>query len=135
MEDKNFIWDWLKHEQEIVTSRGNFIIVAQSMLIAAAAALSLKSELFPLLLALVICIAGFGISLLWLFVNLKHIFNTGRKLWEKMSSLDSNWCEIRSGEDWPNWWPRSHHLVGIVLPSIIILLWISWAVILLFSLP
>jgi len=123
-QERQFYWDWLKHEENIVTNRSNFFLVAEAMFVAAVATLWSQSENASQLATLSTCIAALLITSAWLFVNVKHIEHTGHKIREKLKELDPRVKEIR---DYKGIWNlRAFKLIGYGVTGILLLLWIVW---------
>lgn len=94
MDDRDLCWDWIKHEGNVFNARGNFFLVAESMLLLAMATLasdSPKSSVFSLL----ICAAGIFVTLIWLYVNGKHR-NTQAIIVRKLEDVDYHYKRIKN---------------------------------------
>jgi len=124
-----FYWDWLKHEENIFTNRSNFFLVAEAMFLAAYAALSTTKNKAEFMVVFSLCMAGFFITLVWLFVNAKHIINTGKQIREKLEDADERVKKIRDVKG--IWRLRSLKLIGYIIPSILLVLWTMWGAVLL----
>jgi hypothetical protein len=74
--DREFYWDWFKHEEDISTNRGNFFLVGQSMLFAAYAALRAASSPPPFSTISSICCLGIYGASIWLLLSYLHLFRT-----------------------------------------------------------
>ncbi len=66
MDDKTFYYDLAKFEVEMVASRGNFLLVFQSMLFGAVASLADKQTFIPLWLLIAL---GLATSIIWWYMN------------------------------------------------------------------
>ncbi len=109
-------WDWLLHEDNLFSSRVNFFVVAQSMLLIAFAINSYENPSLTMILAL----AGILFVLVWLYVSICQIYFLINRIKEKLEEKLPEY-RVRKGI-WllgePNIW------LGIVFPSILILVWI-----------
>ena len=86
--DKEYYWDWLKHEDNLFTNRNNFFLIAEGMLIAAVAGLldsGLQNSQSSVLL---LCLAGLFVSFIWVFANLKHLVATEPKIKEELHATE-----------------------------------------------
>jgi hypothetical protein len=119
MDEKEFLWDWLKHENNILANRGSFFLIAESVLFAIIAG-RFSSTTSPLPWTLYV--SGITITLVWLFVNLKHIYGTHQLIEDKLKTFkDHPWTKIQENRaKWP--W-SNHKLFGIFLPSLFLVLW------------
>jgi len=129
MNEDEFLWDWLKHENNIFANRGSFFLIAESALFAIIAT---KSSTTTLAAQCVLFATGFLITLLWLLVNIKHIFGTHRLIGNKLKGKDHLW--FKSREELAKWPWSNHKLLGIGLPALFLLLWTFLFVLYLFSL-
>ena len=123
MEESDFYWEWLKLENTIFNNRGSLFLVAEAMLIAAVAAWASSSPLSKV----VIACSGLLITLIWLLVNIKHIFGTHRVIIKGLEKDNEHpWrnaaTERTSRYPWSN-----HYLLGICLPLILLILWVTVA--------
>lgn len=112
MNEQDFYWDWLKHENNTLSNRVNYFLVAHSMLLVAATA---DCQKWPF------CLAGVITSIIWLLVNIKHVFRTHRLIVDKLRSVQHYWAastENRGSGLWSN-----NVLLGIFLPATVLLLW------------
>lgn len=101
MEDREYYWDWMKHEDNLFTNRNNLLLVAESMTFAAVATVQAGTaghSTFGVLLAA----AGFFITLIWMFASLKYLVPTDPPLKRKLREIDP----IRKDFDHArsNWW-------------------------------
>jgi hypothetical protein len=88
-DDAQFYWDWAKHEENLLTNRGNFFLVAQSMLLAGVAALWAgdSNPIGPF--CLLFCALGVATSTVWLRVGLLHHTQTRAPLRAKLRDSES----------------------------------------------
>ena len=70
LDDRSFYWDWAKHEENLLTNRGSFFLVGQSMLFAGVATLRSVSEASARPALPVFYGLGIFIALIWLGVGL-----------------------------------------------------------------
>ena len=128
MNEDEFLWDWLKHENNIFANRGSFFLIAESALFAIIAT---KSSTTTLAAQCVLCVTGLLITLLWLLVNIKHVLGTHRLIEKKLKDKGHPWSKIQKERTkWP--WPN-HILLGIALPVLFLVLWIFLFVLYLYS--
>ena len=119
-EKKNFLWDWLNHENNIFTNRGSVFLLAETLLFVIIST-GVNNSIVP---QNIMIIAGLVITLIWLLVNLKHIYGTHRVIVNELN-LDPNyvWNEVRKKRKKIFFW-SNHFLLGILLPFIFLLLWL-----------
>ena len=124
---KEFLWDWLKHENGVLANRGSFMLLAESILVASVVMISTESPIPQW----IICVCGFIITAIWLFVNLKHIYGAHRVLDRKLKDKDNQYKEILNemSEQTIFWiiklkW-RNHFLLWIGIPIVFLSIWIS----------
>jgi len=120
MGDREFYWDWLKHEAEILTSRGNLFLVAESMLVAAHATMAVVSQPQRDVPLWAVCTAGLFVTCIWLLVNLKHVCITIPSIQEALRKVEPRWDKIAQKR---RNWPSNARLLGIVMPLGLLLLW------------
>jgi hypothetical protein len=123
MEEKEWYWDWIKHEGNIFTNRGNFFLVAESMLLVAVFALAAGSnhqESFLLLSY----IGGIFVILIWLYVNCKHK-KTQAIIVNKYKELCPQYNKIKSNVKMCPWCIANHTMMGIILPFGFLIIWVT----------
>lgn len=120
-EEEKFVWDWLKHENNILTNRGSFFLIAESVFFAIVATNTSTTSIVP---AGLLYTTGLLITYIWLLVNIKHIYVTHPLITKKLNTFEDHpWIKIK--EYRKKVWPLSNHkLLGIFLPSLFLLLWI-----------
>jgi len=119
MDDREFYWDWLKLEVNTLTARGNFFLVAESMLLLAVVRLwevPDRQRDFPLWLLI---LGGLFLTTIWLVVNLKHVIRTIPEIQKHLSSIEPRW---KSVVDSRSRWPKNNRLLGIFL--LWVLVWV-----------
>ena len=85
MDEKEWFWDWIKHEGNVFNARGNLFLVAESMLIVSFST-TLTSELINIIVVrIAIIILGIVFTLSWFYVN--------RRLDWRLVFLSSNYLE------------------------------------------
>ena len=101
MKNREFYWDWLKHENQILASRGNFFLVAESMLLMAVATLWTDNpmERTRLIFMFGISATGLIISWIWLQVNVKHICGTHKAIGQKLKRIEPRWRNTKQLRD------------------------------------
>ena len=120
MDDDEFFWDWVKHEDNIFTNRGSFFLLGETMLMAAVAALLAASKPVPRTWMIVIQGSGIFISTVWLYVSAFHVAVTQKRLKTKLADADSRSVGLTAHP----WRIHSHLLMGIVLPAGVLIVWI-----------
>ncbi|MBE9572655.1 MAG: hypothetical protein IMF11_18675 [Proteobacteria bacterium] len=153
MKNREFYWDWLKHENQILASRGNFFLVAESMLLVAFATLWDDESMKRLFLLLGISVAGIIMSWIWLQVNVKHVCGTHKAIANKLNIMEPRWRNRKKSRatllrQKPKFrillplnrtfiyvkkdkaaigsynLPRNHDILGIVMPLVVLILWV-----------
>jgi hypothetical protein len=122
MDDRDFYWDWIKHEGNTFTNRGSFFLVAESMLLVVIATLGVSFSSAKTIPLLTVNLAGIFVTMVWLYVNFRHIFVTMRAIGEKLKSHEARWDEIVKHR---RKWPSNNIIMGIVLPGGLLVLWMT----------
>ena len=119
--EKEIYWDWLKHANNIFVNRGNFFLIAESAFIAIIATRSFIALIYP---AWIYFLTGLLITLIWLIVNIKHIYGTHKLIQNELKKFEDHpWTKTQKKRQ--KKWPWSNHLLlGIILPSIFLLFWL-----------
>jgi hypothetical protein len=120
-DDKDYYWDWLKHEDNLFTSRNNFFLVGEAMLLTATAAFYSASKTPKLPILIVLTVAGLFVTLVWLTANMKHVLATEQHIKKKLWRVEPRRSEIDAMR---KNWPRNHVLIGILLPGGLVIAWI-----------
>jgi len=121
MDDSEYHWDWLKHEDNLFTNRNNLLLVAESMTFAAVATIQAGTgkPAHGILLAAV----GLFITLIWLFASLKHLVSTDPPLKRKLREVDPRRNDFDLARS--KWW-SNHWLIGFILPFGLLIIWVIW---------
>lgn len=119
--DADFYWDWVKHEDNLFASRGSFFLVGEAMLLSAYATLLSKLD-NSMYTAYVFCLSGITVTLIWLYVNVRHIYKTQKMIKKYLHQIEPRWAKIAEKR---NSWPSNHRVMGIILPMILFLAWIA----------
>lgn len=114
MEDQNFYWDWIKHEDVLFTARMNFFLVGESILFGAA----LVTNTLPLT---ILCLVGVIASATWLWINISQSFLTVHRIVTKLEEVEPRWREINVAR---RPWVYVDLFVGILLPCSFLILWL-----------
>lgn len=124
-DDRTFYWEWAKHEENLFTNRGNFFLVGESMLFAAAA--TLRSVDQPAAASALPIVLGLGIfaSCIWITVNLLHHFHTRVPLQAKLNECEPRRAAIATTSGKSSLLVKSHFWIGVVMPAGILLAWIA----------
>lgn len=127
MEDKDFYWEHLKHEDTLFSNRASFYLVGESILLAgvvlflAPLQTSMGQGQQPVRVPLgPFCLAGSVIAIVWLFANLKHLLTNNRHVKAKLQDCHPAWAAIASGR---RHWPSVNWVVGLVLPALFFFVW------------
>ena len=121
--DREFYWDWFKHEEDISTNRGNFFLVGQSMLFAAYAALRAANSL-PFSAISSICGLGIYAALIWLLLSYLHLFRTRTGLIRELRSSEKRvYVTKRFESERGHRMHGSFNLMHTVLPVGILVTW------------
>jgi hypothetical protein len=127
MEDKDFYWEHLKHEDTLFSNRTSFFLVGESILLA-----GVVSFLAPLQTSMgqgqqpvhvplgPFCLAGLVVAIVWLFANIKHLVTSNRQIKAKLQDCHPAWAAIASGR---HHWPSVNWIVGLVLPALFFFVW------------
>jgi len=124
MKDSEFFWEWLQLENTIFNSRGSLFLVAESMLIAAISAWSPDSLLFKQL----VYFGGFFVTVIWILVNMKHIYGTHRAIIEGLRRDEEHPWNSAAKERTDKFHWSNHTLLGILLPLVFLLVWLALAI-------
>ena len=127
MDEKDFYWEHLKHEDTLFSNRTSFFLVGESVLLAGAV-----SFLAPLQASMIqgqppvrvhlgpFCIAGVFIVMFWLYANIKHLLTSNRHIKAKLRTCHPAWAEIANGR---RHWPSVNWVVGLGLPALFFFVW------------
>lgn len=127
-DDRVFYWDWAKHEENLLTNRGSFFLVGQSMLFAGVATLRSVSEASARSALPVFYGLGMFIALIWLGVDLGHYFRTRKPLQEMLNKCEPRHLIIPSGgQNQP--WLKSNLWMSVIMPIGILAAWACLAAI------
>ncbi len=74
--DRDFYWDWAKHEEMLLANRGSFFLVGAAMLFAGVASLRVSGRPAAVTGAVVFCGLGIFVTVVWALVYLLHHLNT-----------------------------------------------------------
>ncbi|WP_281558198.1 hypothetical protein [Thalassomonas sp. RHCl1] len=116
MTDKEFYWDWHKHEDTLFTARGNFFLITESVfLIGMIRLVAADISFLSFILFLLLDSVGITISIIWICSSYKQIFITERLIKNKLKLLEPKWSKISAlGAKQV----KVHNLIGIVLPIV-----------------
>ena len=117
-----FVWNWLLHEDSLLTNRVNFFLVAESMLVAAFATLVASSNHRLLLASYAIAAAGVLFALMWWYVSKWSLRKTVWRLRALARKGIPIYDEVCSGRKTPI---GAHRLMGEYLPITIALMWVA----------
>ncbi len=114
--DQDFYFEWVRHEDQNFTNRCGLFLVAESLLFVGAPCAPGASN-SPMY-------AGLAIVVIWLYVSVFHIYGTHRHLKNKWSEVDPR---VAGAKGWPFKLFGSHTMMGIVLPMVLGVAWITAA--------
>jgi hypothetical protein len=120
LDDRAFYWDWAKHEENLLTNRGNFFLIGQSMLFAGVATLRSAQETLSYSVLPVFYFLGIFISLIWIGVGFAHNQLTRKQVG---AALDTNEPRHKSIAE-NAWWLKSNFWMSIIMPIGILAAWV-----------
>jgi hypothetical protein len=143
-DDRNIVWNWVMHEDNLFSTRISFFLLAQSILIATAATLlnslvglhatnnSIRIEVFGLVMAL--DLAGAALTLVfWYIFNMNE--NGIITLTQQLKSVDEMYRKLdsmRSSEREGHWYFRTifhkngpNVVIKNLLAPIVLFIWIA----------
>jgi len=136
MTEDEYLWDRIKHEENLFTSRANFFLVAEALLAA-----GLANDK----LARFFCWLGVGISVLWVLVVVLQGTKTWRPLQSRILQIqeDRNKAGDTATKDvatyyhtaYKKGWLRSWLVMGIMVPALLAIAWLIAALFLLNEKP
>jgi hypothetical protein len=95
MDDTEWLWDYLKHFETTYSSRINFFLVAESMLMVSYATVIVNANYVILkFIALLISILGILYTYYWFKINKKGIYG-GKNLMDRFGNMHTPYKEIR----------------------------------------
>jgi hypothetical protein len=121
MDDSEYYWDWLKHEDNLFTDRNNLLLVAKSMTFAAVA--TIQAGTGKSVHGILLAAAGLFITLIWLFASLKHLVSTDPPLKRKLREVDPRRNDFDLAR---SKWRFNHWLIGFILPFGLLIVWVIW---------
>ena len=121
--EQDWYWDWIKHEGNIFTARGNFFLVAESMFLVVVATLASIYEKHVTLLVYT-CSGGIFITLIWLYVNGKHSHLQGIIV-NKLKEIYNPYKDVKKLSKHCPWCIANHTMMGIFLPIGLLVLWVA----------
>lgn len=121
-DEKDWYWDWIKHEGNIFTARGNFFLVAESMLLVVVATLA-SNYVQHITFLIYSCSAGLFITFIWLYVNGKHNHLQGIIV-NKLKDIYPPYKEKKEMSRRCPWCIPNHNMMGIILPVGLLILWV-----------
>jgi hypothetical protein len=119
--EREFYFDFLKIQVQLITSRNQFLLVFQSMLLASLGVLYGRSAFFPIWLIIVI---GLIVSLAWLYVNM--VSHTNEKyLEDTLTAHDERFAAVvHARKNHPFLTAGdSSEVITFLFPSLMIMMW------------
>jgi hypothetical protein len=113
------IWEWLLHEDNLFTSRANFMLVAESMLIAAFASL-LAADPPHRAQLLVVASVGILVTISWFYTAVLQIVGTLEPIKTSLKQHLPEYGGIASRRKL-----SVHLVIGGVLPALLICTWLA----------
>ena len=118
------LWEWILHEDNLFISRGNFFLLAESMLFAAFATLAVNQSVQQIFV-FIFGIVGILCSLVWIYLAWAQINLTMNHIKTKLRELIPDYSGITKPR---GKFPSTHFILGVFFP---IALLIAWAILLL----
>jgi hypothetical protein len=117
-DEETWLWEWVRHEDTLFSTRANFFLVAEAMLFTAFAAVFAtgRTELFLTLVATL----GAVIAVLWGYMSIVHIVSTLNPIKKELDGKWELWKKIRSGRK-PT---AASPVIGVIIPVLICAVWI-----------
>jgi len=112
MKKNTFLWDKLKHENELFSSRANFFLVAHTLLVASFSTGTEKD----IILRIMVSVLGVLISGIWINIGIRNIKTQD----EIKKTLD----EPETITECKPKWLGTHILIGIVIPILFLFFWL-----------
>ncbi len=125
------LWNWGLHEDNSFFARSNFFLLSVSMLFVAMTVF-FSGERDNIVLVYIIGIAGVAISFMWLFQSWIHIHLTINKIKEIVRENLPEYGDIAKAR---TKFPSTLKIMGIYLPTLILLIWLAVLYILVFNIP
>lgn len=125
-DDGTFYWDWAKHEENLLTNRGSFFLVGQSMLFAGVATLRASQEASAHSALPVFYFLGIFISIIWILVGLAHYCLTRIPILKKLNENEPRHNSV-SPSIGNKLWLKSNFWMGVIMPIGILAAWV-WLV-------
>ena len=124
MDNPQFYWDWLKHEQSVFNDRSNFFLVAEAMLLAGLATMlpSFSSSTCSELVSSAtkaLTISGEFVTVVWLYVNATQIYLTLGHVARSVRECESRAVSFKH----PLKLCPNNVTIGILLPLGILAVW------------
>ena len=124
MDRGEFIWDRIKHDDQLFSSRSEFFLLGQSVLVAAGlivvAGNSLSAGDRHLVSLLVTALSLVSIAI-WIWTSLRHLL-VRDALYAELLRCGDEFDVVPMTRALPR--PGAHILMGVVLPLTFFLLWI-----------
>jgi hypothetical protein len=127
MDQQDFHWEHLQHEEKLFANRSGFFLVAEAVLLAGA-----MSFLTPLQTTISqaeqparvplgpFCIAAMALALIWLYANIEHLLTSHRHVKAQLRAGHPAWSVIEGAH---HRWPSVNWLVGLGLPVLLLIVW------------
>jgi hypothetical protein len=114
------LWEYREHVDVSFHQRNNFLLVAESMLLAAATA-ALAMQQAPRLMPVVLASFGLLLTAAWWYVNARHYENY-KLLRSEVQEFCPEYAEVRRKRR--HWGPSTWVVVAHYVPGLILLLWL-----------
>jgi hypothetical protein len=122
LDDKEFFYDLAKFEVEMISSRGSFLLIFQSMLFSTVVSIADKPTFVPIWSIIVL---GLLSSLIWLYLNFLTYFVYSHAFL-KLIEIDQRVAEIVQARkrQWLLRWGSVSVIMSFVFPILISIVWL-----------
>ncbi|MCY2979447.1 MAG: hypothetical protein NTU79_12355 [Planctomycetota bacterium] len=122
--DREFYWAWALHEENLLTNRGNFFLVGQSMLFAAFASLRATGNVQLRASIVVFGLLGIFVAIIWLGIGIGHYKLTRVALLDKLVEHEPRYLVPASSRRKTailssNFW------ISVIVPFGVLIAWIA----------
>ncbi len=114
------LWEWILHEDNLFLSRGNFFLVAESMLFAGFATLVVTESVRQIFI-FVFGIVGILCSVVWIYLAWAQINLTMNPIKSKLREFFPDYARVtkRRGK-----FPSTNFVLGVLFPFALLIAWI-----------
>jgi len=117
------IWDWLKHEQHISTTRLGLFLTFEGILASAAGVVYSIESPSPWIVIFCLSALAMAIGIFWFLESIAGFWNI-QILYEQLKTTDNQFCTIANNirTNRPFWWKRNYY-ISISLPILVMIAW------------